>query len=208
MFARYDISILRAFPNWLLDNSNLKKQWIISNVVNTWVFLSCFGGIECGNPYFNNSNSSVENSNDDKFLTTSLLVKDMTLLKVRFFSFFSCVGKIFFLFLHTLLSIHWQIMYQSTPVTRYLTSALSRSSSFSNFSFSYRRLFIALQSSLFRIALSSLWFVYGKLKFVNFGTTLNLLQLNKNFVSNEALARFKDSFKECFRLFYGILWCL
>ena len=83
------------------------------------------------------------------------------------------------------------------PVTRSLTSALSRSSSFSNFSFSYRRLFIALESSLFRIALSSLWFVYG--------TTLNLLQLNKNFVSNEALAPFKDSFKECFRLFYGIL---
>ena len=83
------------------------------------------------------------------------------------------------------------------PVTRSLTSALSRSISFSNFSFSYRRLFIALESSLFRIALSSLWFVYG--------TTLNLLQLNKNFVSNEALARFKDSFKECFRLFYGIL---
>ena len=96
-------------------------------------------------------------------------------------------------------------MYQSMPVTRSLTSALSRSSSFSNFSFSYRRLFIALESSLFRIALSSLWFVYGKLKFVNFGTTLNLLQLNKNFVSNVALGRFKDSFKECFRLFYGIL---
>ena len=53
----------------------------MSNVVKTSVFLSCFGGIECDKPYFNNSNSSVENSNDDKFLTTSLLVKCITLLK-------------------------------------------------------------------------------------------------------------------------------
>ena len=78
-------------------------------------------------------------------------------------------------------------MYQSMPVTRDLTSVLSRSSSFSNFCFSYRRLFITLPSSLFRIALSSLWFMYGKLKFMNFGTTLNLLQVYKNFISNEAL---------------------
>ena len=85
-------------------------------------------------------------------------------------------------------------MYQSMPVTRDLTSALSRSSSFSNFCFSYRRLFIAVRSSLLRIALSSLWFVYGKLKFMNFGTTPNLLQVNKNFISHEALSHFKDNF--------------
>ena len=29
---------------------------------------------------------------------------------------------------------------------------------------------------------------------MNFGTTLNLLQVNKNFISNEALADFKDNF--------------
>ena len=58
-------------------------------------------------------------------------------------------------------------MYQSMPVTRDLTSALRRSSSFPNFCFSYRRLFIALRSSLLRVAVSSLWFVYGKLKFMN-----------------------------------------
>ena len=44
-------------------------------------------------------------------------------------------------------------MYQSMPVTRDLTSTLSRSSSFCNFCFSYRRLFIALRSSLLRIPL-------------------------------------------------------
>ena len=61
-------------------------------------FLSCFGGMECDKPYFNNSNSNVENSNGDKFITTSLQAKGITLLKVKFFSFFSCVVKIFFLF--------------------------------------------------------------------------------------------------------------
>ena len=124
----------------------------------------------------NNSDSSVENSNDDKFLTTLLLAKGITLLKVRFFSFFSCAGEIFFLFLHILLSIERQIMYQSMPFTRDLTSILSCSSSFSNFFFSYHHLFIAPRSSVLHIALSSLWFVYVKLKFMNFGTTLNLLQ--------------------------------
>ena len=114
-------------------------------------------------------------SNDDKFLTSSLLVKGITLVKVKFFSFFSCVGKIFFLFLHTSLSIERYIMYQSIPVNRDLTSVLSRSSSFSIFCFSYRRFFIAFRSILLRIALSSLRFVYGKLKFMNFGTALNLL---------------------------------
>ena len=44
------------------------------------------------------------------------------------------------------------------------------------------------------MALSSLRFVYGKLKFMNFGTTLNLLQVNKNVISNEALSHFKDIF--------------
>ena len=39
-----------------------------------------------------------------------------------------------------------------------------------------------------------MWFVYGKFKFMNFGTTLNLLQVKKNFISNEALADFKDNF--------------
>ena len=39
------------------------------------------------------------------------------------------------------------MMYQSMPVTRDLTFVLSRSSSFSNFCFSYRRLFIAPRSS-------------------------------------------------------------
>ena len=72
-------------------------------------------------------------------------------------------------------------MYQPIPVNRDLTSVLSRSSSFSNFCFSYRCLFIALRSGLLRIALSSLWFAYGKLNFMNFGTTLNLLHVNKNF---------------------------
>ena len=65
------------------------------------------------------------------------------------------------------------------PATRDLTSVLSCSSSFSNFDFSYRRLFIALRSRLIRNSLLSLWFVYGKLKFMNFDTTLNLLQVNK-----------------------------
>ena len=132
----------------------------MSNVVKTSVLVSCFGGMECDKPHFNNSNSSIENSNDDKFLTTSLQVKGVTLLKIKFFSFYFCVGKIFFLFLHSLLLIERQIMYQSMSVTRDLTSVLRRSSSFSNFCFSYCCLFIALRSSLFCIALSSLWFVY------------------------------------------------
>ena len=31
---------------------------------------------------------------------------------------------------------------------------------------------------------------------MNFGTTLSLVQVNKNFISNEALSRFKDSFSK------------
>ena len=83
----------------------------MSGIVKTSVFLCCFGGMDSDKPYFNNSNSSVENSNDNEFLTTSLLVKGITLLKVKFFSFFYCFGKIFFLFLHTLLSINRTINY-------------------------------------------------------------------------------------------------
>ena len=76
----------------------------MSKVVKILVFLSCFGGIECAKAYFNNSNYSVQNSNGDQFFTTSSLAKGITLLKVTFFSLFSCVGKILFFFLQTLLS--------------------------------------------------------------------------------------------------------
>ena len=61
-------------------------------------------------------------------------------------------------------------------------------------SFSCCRLFIALQSSLLRIPLLSLCFMYGKLKSVNFGTISNILQVNKNFISSEALSHFRDIF--------------
>ena len=54
----------------MVVNSDLKKWGMMSNAVKILVFLSCFGGIECDKPYFNNYNSFVENSNDDKFLTT------------------------------------------------------------------------------------------------------------------------------------------
>ena len=52
----------------------------------TLAFLSCFGRTECDKPYFNNFNS-VENSNNNKFLTTSLLAKVITLLKVKIHKF-------------------------------------------------------------------------------------------------------------------------
>ena len=75
------------------------------NIVKNLAFLSCFGENECYKTYFNNSNSSVENANGNKFLTTLLLVKGITLLKIKIFNFLSCIVKIFSLsFVHIIIN--------------------------------------------------------------------------------------------------------
>ena len=56
--------------------------------------------------------------------------------------------------------------------------------SFSNFFSSSWRLFNTLCSNLLRINFESASFVYGRLKLKNFGITLKIFQLHKNFTSS------------------------
>ena len=53
---------------------------------------------------------------------------------------------------------------------------------------------MALRSNLFLICLVSSSLAYGKLNAKNFGITLNILQLVKNFISRSAFFNFIDSF--------------
>ena len=53
---------------------------------------------------------------------------------------------------------------------------------------------MALRSNLFQICLVSSSLAYGKLNAKNFGITLNILQLVKNFISRSAFFNFIDSF--------------
>ena len=86
-------------------------------------------------------------------------------------------------------------MYQSMPITRDLTSALAVQVLFL-VSVSHIVVYLSHSEVVFPVSLriSSLWFVYDKLKFINFGSTLNLLQDNKNLIPNEALSHSKDDF--------------
>ena len=86
-------------------------------------------------------------------------------------------------------------MYQSMPITRDLTSALAVQVLFL-VSVSHIVVYLSHSEVVFPVSLriSSLWFVYDKLKFINFGSTLNLLQDDKNLIPNEVLSHSKDDF--------------
>ena len=86
-------------------------------------------------------------------------------------------------------------MYQSMSITRDLTSALAVQVLFL-VSVSHIVVYLSHSEVVFSVSLriSSLCFLYGKLKFMNFGSALNLLQDNKNLISNKALSHFKDDF--------------
>ena len=66
--------------------------------------------------------------------------------------------------------------------------------SFSNFFSSSWLLFYALRSNLLRINFESASFVYGRLKLKNFGITLKILQLLKNFISSSAFPILMENF--------------
>ena len=86
-------------------------------------------------------------------------------------------------------------MYQSMSITRDLTSALAVQVLFL-VSVSHIVVYLSHSEVVFSVSLriSSLCFLHGKLKFMNFGSALNLLQDNKNLISNKALSHFKDDF--------------
>ena len=81
------------------------------------------------------------------------------------------------------------------PITRDLTSALAVQVLFL-VSVSHIVVYLSHSEVVFPVSLriSSLWFVYDKLKFINFGSTPNLLQDNKNLIPNEVLSHSKDDF--------------
>ena len=81
------------------------------------------------------------------------------------------------------------------PITRDLTSALAVQVLFL-VSVSHIVVYLSHSEVVFPVSLriSSLWFVYDKLKFLNFGSTLNLFQDNKNLIPNEVLSHSKDDF--------------
>ena len=92
LYLLWYISLKSIFQ---LIAGQFRSQKTVNHVKCSEKFGPSLSGMEFNKPYFNNSSSVVENSNDNKFLTNSLLMKGITLLKVMFLSFFSCVGKNF-----------------------------------------------------------------------------------------------------------------